>query len=235
MAYIELTRNAMKIMLKVSMTTLVIGMVNLISCAQPQKKDKMTTSISATSSQQSSAAGPTDTATLANGCFWCTEAIFQQLEGVISAISGYTGGQVKNPTYKEICTGETGHAEALQIVYDPTKISFDELLEVFWETHDPTTLNRQGADVGTQYRSGVFYHNEEQKQKAEKYKAELNKSGAFNNPIVTEITSFSKFYPAENYHQEYYENNGNNNPYCKVVIQPKIEKFRKVFKDKLKK
>ena len=223
----------MKIMLKLSMTVFVIGTVNLISCAQLEKKDKMTASIPSTTNESSTAI--TETATFANGCFWCTEAIFEQLDGVISAVSGYTGGTVKNPTYKAVTTGETGHAEALEIVYDPAKISFDELLEVFWETHDPTTLNRQGGDVGTQYRSGIFYHNEEQKQKAEKYKAELNKSGAFDNPIVTEITAFSKFYPAENYHQEYFENNENNNPYCKVVIRPKVEKFRKVFKDKLKK
>lgn len=176
----------------------------------------------------------TDTATFANGCFWCTEAIFEQLEGVYSAVSGYTGGQVENPTYKQVCTGQTGHAECLQIVYDPAKISFDELLEVFWETHDPTTLNRQGADVGTQYRSGIFYHNAEQKEKAEKYKEALNKSGAFDKPIVTEITPFTKFYPAEDYHQEYFENNENANPYCKIVIRPKVDKFRKVFKDKLK-
>lgn len=219
---------------KLSMTLLVISLINLISCAQPEKKDKMTTTLSSTATKETIPA-TTETATFANGCFWCTEAIFEQLNGVISATSGYTGGQTKNPTYKEVCTGETGHAEALQIVYDPKKISFDELLEVFWETHDPTTLNRQGADVGTQYRSGIFYHNEEQKQKAEKYKAELDKSGAFDKPIVTEITPFSEFYTAENYHQEYFENNENNNPYCKVVIRPKVDKFRKVFKDKLKK
>jgi peptide-methionine (S)-S-oxide reductase len=177
----------------------------------------------------------TDTAIFANGCFWCTEAIFEQLDGVISAVSGYTGGHVKNPTYKEVCTGETGHAEALKIVYDPAKITFDELLEVFWETHDPTTLNRQGNDVGPQYRSGIFYLNEEQKEKAEKYKKELNASGAFNKPIVTEITPFTVFYPAENYHQQYFENNENTNPYCQIVIRPKMDKFRKVFKDKLKK
>lgn len=179
--------------------------------------------------------GQKDTATLANGCFWCTEAIFEQLEGVESATSGYTGGQVENPTYKQVTTGETGHAEALQIVYDPAKISFDELLEVFWQTHDPTTLNRQGNDIGTQYRSGIFYHNDEQKQLAEKYKAELDKSGAFNNPIVTEIVPFTKFYVAEDYHQQYFENNEGANPYCSVVIRPKVDKFRKVFKDKLKK
>ena len=216
------------------MTTFVISLTQLISCAQPEKKEKMTPPLTS-SKQESTAATTTATATLANGCFWCTEAIFEQLDGVISATSGYTDGQVKNPTYKQVCTGETGHAEALQIVYDPAKISFDELLEVFWETHDPTTLNRQGGDVGTQYRSGIYYHNEEQKLKAEKYKAELDKSGAFNNPVVTEIKPFSEFYAAENYHQQYYENNGNNNPYCSMVIRPKVDKFRKVFKDKLKK
>ena len=176
----------------------------------------------------------TETATFANGCFWCTEAIFEELKGVKSATSGYAGGTSENPTYKEVCSGTTGHAECLQIIYDPAVISFDELLEVFWETHDPTTLNRQGADAGTQYRSAVFYHSEEQKQKAEKYKAELDKSGAFNKPIVTEITPAGKFYPAENYHQQYYENNENLNPYCKIVIRPKLDKFRKVFKDMLK-
>ena len=195
----------------------------------------MTTDLSSSTSPVTGISGETDTAYFANGCFWCTEAIFEQLNGVKSAVSGYTGGQTKNPTYKQVCTGETGHAECLEIIYDPRQVSFDELLEVFWETHDPTTLNRQGNDVGTQYRSGIFYVNEEQKQKAEKYKAELNKSGAFDNPIVTEITPFSTFYPAENYHQEYFENNENNNPYCKIVIRPKVDKFRKVFKDKLKK
>ncbi len=177
----------------------------------------------------------TDTATFANGCFWCTEAIFEQLDGVISATSGYTGGTTENPTYKQVCTGETGHAECLQIVYDPKKISFAELLEVFWQTHDPTTLNRQGNDVGTQYRSGIFYHNQEQKELAEKYKAELDKSGAFDRPIVTEVTAFSKFYPAEDYHQQYFDNNEGSNPYCTIVIRPKVDKFKKVFKDKLKK
>lgn len=220
--------------LKLSLTIAVINMVNLISCAQPKKEDKMTNTLSSVSAVNSLVAG-TDTATFANGCFWCTEAIFEQLDGVISATSGYTGGHTRNPSYKEVCTGETGHAECLQIVYDPKKISFDELLEVFWETHDPTTLNRQGNDIGTQYRSGIFYHNEEQKRKAEKYKAELDKSGAFDNPIITEITAFSEFYPAEDYHQQYFENNENNNPYCRVVIGPKVDKFKKVFKDKLKK
>ena len=150
----------------------------------------------------------TDTATFATGCFWCTEAIFQELKGVLKATSGYSGGTVAHPSYEEVCTGTTGHAECLQIIYDPKVISFDELLEVFWESHDPTSLNRQGNDVGTQYRSAIFYHNPEQKQKAEHYKSELDKSGAYNKPIVTEITPYKVFYPAENYHQNYYNLHG---------------------------
>lgn len=181
-----------------------------------------------------SAGDKTDTATFATGCFWCTEAIFENLNGVLKVTSGYTGGQIKNPTYKEVCTGETGHAECVQLVYEPNKISFDELLEVFFEVHDPTSLNRQGADEGTQYRSAIFYHNNEQKDRAEYYKNELNKNGAFDKPIVTEISPASIFYTAEDYHQEYYENNKNSNPYCSVVIRPKLEKFRKVFGNKLK-
>jgi peptide-methionine (S)-S-oxide reductase len=175
----------------------------------------------------------TDTATFGTGCFWCTEAVFQELKGVYKVTSGYSGGNVKNPSYEDVCTGTTGHAECLQIIYDPKVISFDELLEVFWESHDPTTLNRQGNDVGTQYRSVIFYHDEEQKKKAEEYKIKLDKSGAYNNPIVTEITAFSHFYAAEDYHQDYYRLHGSQ-PYCTFVIRPKVEKFEKVFKTKLK-
>jgi peptide-methionine (S)-S-oxide reductase len=174
-----------------------------------------------------------DTATFASCCFWCVEAIFQELKGVLSVTSGYTGGKIKNPTYREVCSGLTGHAEACQIIYDPTIISFDELLEAFWASHDPTTLNRQGADQGTQYRSAVFYHNEQQKQLAEAYKAKLNSEKAFDKPIVTEISPAVTFYKAEDYHQNYYSQNGDA-PYCSFVIVPKLEKFRKVFKDKLK-
>lgn len=177
---------------------------------------------------------PTDTTILAAGCFWCIEAVFQQLRGVVSVTSGYTGGHLRNPTYKEVCTGLTGHAEAARIVFDPSVISFDELLEVFWKTHDPTTLNRQGADVGTQYRSAVFYLDEDQREKAIRYKKKLNESGAFDNPVVTEITPFDgKFYVAEDYHQNYYNQN-NGQPYCRMVIRPKLEKFQQVFQDKLK-
>lgn len=173
-------------------------------------------------------------ATFGSGCFWCTEAIFERLNGVVKVESGYSGGKVKNPTYDEVCSGTTGHAEVTQITFDPSIISFDELLEVFWKTHDPTTLNRQGNDIGTQYRSVIFYHNEEQKELAEKYKAELNESGAWDNPIVTEISPFTNFYSAEGYHQDYYANNPNQG-YCAYVIAPKVEKFEMVFKDKLKK
>lgn len=175
-----------------------------------------------------------ETATFGAGCFWCVEAVFQELEGVQKVISGYEGGQIPNPTYKQVCTGATGHAEVIQVKYDPSKISYEELLAAFWQSHDPTTLNRQGNDVGTQYRSVVFYHNEEQKKLAEKYKAELNKSGAWTNPIVTEIAPASTFYEAEDYHQNYYNLN-EEQPYCAYVIRPKLDKFRKVFKEKLKK
>ena len=173
-------------------------------------------------------------ATFGTGCFWCTEAMFEQLNGVLKVTSGYSGGSVNNPTYQQVTSGQTGHAECVQIQYEPDKISYDELLEVFFQVHDPTSLNRQGADVGTQYRSVIFYHSPEQKEKAEYYKAELNKNGAYNKPIVTEIASFQKFYPAEDYHQEYYRLNKNSNPYCAVVIRPKLEKFQKVFAKKLK-
>ena len=175
-----------------------------------------------------------DTATFGAGCFWCVEAVYQNMEGVEKVVSGYSGGFVKNPAYKEVCMGTTGHAEVCQVHYNPQKVTFDELLEVFWQTHDPTTLNRQGNDIGTQYRSAIFYHNGEQKQKAEKYKAELDKSGAFDRPIVTEVIAYTNFYPAEDYHQNYYNQNGSE-PYCKFVVKPKVEKFKKVFKDKVKK
>jgi peptide-methionine (S)-S-oxide reductase len=172
-------------------------------------------------------------ATFGSGCFWCTEAIFQDVEGVEKVESGYMGGTVKNPTYKEVCSGLTGHAEVIQLTYNPKKVSFDELLEIFWKTHDPTTLNKQGADVGSQYRSVVFYHTQEQKQLVEQYKKELTEAKAFDQPIVTEITPASVFYKAENYHQNYYNLNGNA-PYCAYVIQPKVEQFKHAFKEKLK-
>ncbi len=175
-----------------------------------------------------------DTAVFGAGCFWCVEAVFKELEGVKDVQSGFSGGTVKNPSYKEVITGRTGHAEVARIVYDSDVISFEELLEVFWTTHDPTTLNRQGNDVGTQYRSAIFYLNEMQKESAEKIKKQLNDENVFNGNVVTEITKFDAFYEAENYHQDYFENNPEQ-AYCRFVIAPKMEKFRKIFKEKLKK
>ncbi len=174
-----------------------------------------------------------DTATLAGGCFWCTEAIFNRLKGVISVVSGYAASQVANPSYQEVCTGRTGAAEAVQITYDPSIISYDTLLEIFWHTHEPTTLNRQGNDVGTQYRSAIFYSNDEQKQIALASKEALEKSGAYNRPIVTEIVPFTNFYPAEDYHRDYYDRNRSQG-YCMFVIDPKVKKLLKEYKQVLK-
>ena len=204
--------------------------ISLVACTQPKTDKKL-----ATMNKETIPNGAkTDTATFGEGCFWCTEAFFQRLNGVYHVLSGYGGGFVKNPTYEQVCDKNTGHAELARIVYDPTKISYDELLEVFWKTHDPTTKDQQGNDVGPQYRSVIFYHNEDQKQKAIHYKDVLNKSGAWDRPIVTEIEPFKDFYPAENYHQNYYNDNQNQG-YCRFVIAPKLEKFEKAFKDKLKK
>ncbi|MCG8320731.1 MAG: peptide-methionine (S)-S-oxide reductase MsrA [Cytophagales bacterium] len=172
-------------------------------------------------------------ATFGAGCFWCVEAVFQRLNGVKSVVSGYAGGTVNNPTYKEVCSGLTGHAEVAQITYDPGIITYEELLEVFWKTHDPTTLNRQGGDVGTQYRSVVFYHNEAQKKLAEYYKSKLDESEVFDDPIVTEISALPEFFEAEDYHRNYFNNNPTQ-PYCSVVIGPKVQKMEQVFAAKLK-
>jgi peptide-methionine (S)-S-oxide reductase len=172
-------------------------------------------------------------ATFGNGCFWCTEAVFERLAGVTAVRSGYEGGAIANPTYDEVSSGVTGHAEVIEVTYDPKVLTYQELLNIFWKTHDPTTLNRQGADVGTQYRSVIFYHNDTQKALAVKYKNELNKINAFGKPVVTAIDKAQTFYVAEKYHQDYYNNN-KNQPYCRAVIQPKLEKLEKVFKDKLK-
>lgn len=215
--------------------TLILSSISffaLSSCAQKQASTSSTPSTKKENKVMTDNKN-LDTATLGTGCFWCTEAIFQQLKGVEKVTSGYSGGTVKNPTYEEVSDKNTGHAECLNIIFDKTVISFDELLEVFWKVHDPTTLNRQGADVGPQYRSVIFYNNEKQKTKAEKYKDELNKSGAFPNPVVTTIEKMDMFYAAENYHQNYYNNNPNQG-YCRMVIQPKIDKFQKVFKEKIK-
>ncbi len=195
------------------------------SCAQNTNKN---------SNQLSMAnAEQMETVTLGAGCFWCVEAIFEQLKGVSKVESGYSGGHIKNPSYKEVCTGTTGHAEVCQVTYNPAEISFKDILEVYWQTHNPTTLNRQGADVGTQYRSVIFYHNEEQKRIAEEMKKRLETAKVWEDPIVTQIVAFDSFYKAEDYHQEYYFNNSSQ-PYCTMVITPKVEKFKKVFSDKLK-
>jgi len=175
-----------------------------------------------------------ETITLGGGCYWCVEAVYENLDGIKSVVSGFSGGKVANPTYEEVCTGETGHAEVVQITYDKNVTDINEIFKVFFTVHDPTTLNRQGADVGTQYRSVIFYKNEEQKKAAQSIIADLNKAKVYNSPIVTKVEPFKVFYKAEDYHQNYYANN-KNQPYCKMVIQPKIEKFEKVFKDKLKK
>jgi peptide-methionine (S)-S-oxide reductase len=210
------------------MTLLLLSLITTTACGQ-KNSDKTNTSPVLTSATTMGK----ESATFGAGCFWCIEAVFQQLNGVDTVISGYAGGKIANPTYREVCSGLTGHAEVARITYDPAIISFKELLEVFWQTHDPTTLNRQGADVGTQYRSVVFYHNDEQKAAAEFYKAELDASAAFSRPIVTEISPLPTFYVAEDYHQNYYRQNGEES-YCQYVIQPKLDKFRKAFAAKLK-
>lgn len=172
-------------------------------------------------------------ATFGSGCFWCTEAVFQQLDGVEAVVSGYSGGKLPNPTYEDICTGATGHAEVIQVTFDPAVVSYADLLEAFWHSHDPTTLNQQGNDVGTQYRSVVFYHDDEQRKLAELYKQKLDESGAFDDPIVTEISPLNDFYAAEGYHQNYYNDNPRQG-YCAFIIRPKLDKFRAAFADKLK-
>jgi peptide-methionine (S)-S-oxide reductase len=176
-----------------------------------------------------------EVATLGGGCFWCIEAVFQRIEGVEKVVSGYSGGTVKNPTYEQVCEGTTGHAEVVQVTFDPQKISFAEILDVFWHAHNPTTLNRQGNDVGTQYRSVIFYHDERQKEIALKSIAESEKSGLWSGKYVTEVSPFKEFYVAEDYHQNYYNRVGNRNPYCTVVISPKVQKLQKEYKHKLKK
>lgn len=201
--------------------------ISIISCTQLESSPRKGVNLKSMTNQK------TDTATFGAGCFWCVEAVFQQLDGVLKVTSGYSGGHVANPTYEQVCSKKTGHVEVCRIVYDPLKITFDQLLEVFWKTHDPTTPDQQGNDRGPQYRSVIFYQNEEQKRLSEEYKAELNKSGVWSNPVITSIEPLKNYYEAEDYHQNYF----NANPdqlYCRYVIQPKLEKFEKVFKDKLK-
>jgi peptide-methionine (S)-S-oxide reductase len=175
-----------------------------------------------------------ETATLGAGCFWCVEAVFDDLKGVQDVVSGYSGGHTENPTYQAVCSETTGHAEVIRLKFNPDEISFKEILQVFFAVHDPTTLNRQGNDIGTSYRSAIFYHSDKQKQIAEEVIKEVEAEGVYDNPIVTEVTPFDKFYTAEGYHQEYFANNPNQ-PYCAAVVAPKVAKFRKKFLDKLKK
>lgn len=205
--------------------------LSLISCNHPdsQAMDRM----NPTATIPDSITEFLDTATVGGGCFWCTEAQFQLLDGVIRVESGYSGGHIKNPAYREVCNGTTGHAEVIQVLYDTRKLSYQDILEAFWLSHDPTQMNRQGNDVGTQYRSVIFYHSETQKALAESLKQKLNESGAYTDPVVTEIAPFTVFYKAEAYHQNYFNDNGDQ-PYCQFVVAPKVDKFRKVFKEKLK-
>jgi len=217
----------MKIILLAIFTTLLV--FSTVNCKETRSNSNMNES----ETVMNDPSAKTDTATFGQGCFWCAEAIFERVKGVQSVVSGYAGGHVADPTYEQVCSGKTGHAEVVQIVYNPDVVSYDDLLQIFWKTHDPTTLNRQGADVGEQYRSIILYHNDKQKEKAEYYKNKLDKSGAWDNPIVTQIVPLTKFYKAEDYHQDYFENNPYQG-YCSFVIAPKVEKFEKVFKDKLK-
>jgi len=221
----------------ISAVVVIVGVLTSGGCSDSAKSDEKGNNsnqgkLAVKSDDKNEAKG--ELATFGAGCFWCVEAVFEELEGVLSVDSGYTGGKVANPTYQQVCSGTTGHAEVCQVRFDPNKISYDELLEVFWQTHDPTTLNRQGADAGTQYRSVIFFHNDKQKELAEKYKKELDKSGAFKDRVVTEISPAEKYYSAEEDHQNFFSLNPNQG-YCRAVIVPKMEKFRKVFKDKLKK
>jgi peptide-methionine (S)-S-oxide reductase len=210
----------------IKITVILFALMITRSCAQGNKNTtQMTTESTDTKNL--------DTAVVGGGCYWCTEAQYQLLDGVVSVTSGFSGGTVKNPSYKEVCTGRTGHAEVVQIIYDTTKLNYADILQAFFSAHDPTQLNRQGNDIGTQYRSVIYYANDEQKKIAEQIKSELEKSGAYKDPIVTEISPLKEFYKAENYHQNYFNEHGDE-PYCQFVVAPKVEKFKKVFKDKLK-
>ena len=214
---------------------MLLSAIGLGACAQADEGEhylKSQTFQKMNTSAQDNTSDTLQIATFGAGCFWCTEAQFQQLKGVKSVESGYMGGELPNPTYQQVCSGTTGHAEVTNVWYDPREVSFDELLAAFWTSHDPTQLNRQGNDVGTQYRSAIFYHSDEQRQKAQDYKKKLNDEQAYNAPVVTQIAPASTFYKAEDYHQNYYNQNGDQ-PYCQFVVRPKLEKFRKVFAGKL--
>lgn len=210
-----------------------LALIALVVYAMMRNRDNFQPPENFPALEPSESTDDTSTATFGNGCFWCTEAIFQELKGVKSVTSGYTGGRVQNPTYEQICRGDTGHAEAIRITFDPEVISYSELLEVFWRTHDPTTLNRQGRDTGTQYRSAIFFHGPRQRELAETYKAKIDEAKVFDKLIVTEIVAAGEFFPAEAYHQNFFVSNPKNG-YCRSIIQPKMEKLKKVFPDKLK-
>lgn len=214
--------------MKVLIQLLVSSLLFLSACAQKKQKKESNVPV-----KENKSIMQTEKITFGSGCFWCTEAIFQQVKGVVKVTSGYSGGHVENPTYEQVCEKNTGHAEVCQLEFDPNLVTVDELLEVFWQTHDPTTLNKQGNDEGPQYRSAVFYHNPLQQERATYFKNKLNEEGAFGNPIVTTIEPYKNFYVAENYHQDYYNRNGNQ-PYCYFIIKPKLEKFEKAFKSKMK-
>jgi len=199
----------------------------------PRQKSMIIVSFILLTINSSAMSNERETATLGGGCFWCTEAVYLRMIGVEKVTPGYSGGHIKNPAYREVTTGRTGHAEVVQIVFDPKVVSFNDILEVFFATHDPTTLNRQGADIGTQYRSAIFYHSDAQKKAAENYILQLEREGIYDRPVVTEVTAFTNFYEAEDYHKNYFDNN-KNQPYCQYVVAPKVEKFSKLFKDKLK-
>lgn len=236
---ISLKTFSAKLPVGVALLVIAAGVAGLVFAKAPRQKSTHKKSVhmkhEQTSQQPGSDADGTELekATFGGGCFWCTEAVFQRLKGVHRVVSGYSGGETNNPTYEQVCTGLTGHAEAIQITYDPKQVSYADLLEVFWKTHDSTTLNQQGADFGTQYRSAIFYHSDEQKELAEQYKKQLESEHVFRKPIVTEITEFTEFYPAEDHHQNYY-NSHRSQGYCRAVINPKISKLNKVFRDKLK-
>ena len=210
-----------------------LGLISVIFSCNSTKKNVANDTEEPKNEMTTDSIDANSTATFGAGCFWCVETLFAQLKGVDTVLSGYAGGTVKNPTYKEICTGETGHAEVIQISYDSSLLSYTELLEVFFNVHDPTTLNRQGNDEGTQYRSTIMYANEEQKNMAQEYINQIDANGTFQNKIVTTLEPMDTFYVAEDYHQDYYNQNGGQ-PYCQYVVRPKVEKFKKKFKDKLK-
>ena len=222
---------------KIAVQLLTVSLLGLVACDSKKTDPSVSTPSEPkkvlTTMQDSFKTDGLEVATLGGGCFWCIEAVFDELQGVSKVVSGYTGGATKNPTYQEVCYGKTGHAEVINVYFDPKIISFEDVLRVFFHVHDPTTLNRQGNDIGTQYRSAIFYHDDVQKARAEKIIAEIEKNHLWTNKIVTEITSFALFYSAEGYHQEYYKLNGHE-PYCQYVISPKMKKFRTEFKNRLK-